>query len=306
MHENHHKRFDLNLLDVFDALMREQHAGRAGERLGLTQPAVSHALGRMRDLVGDPLFVKSARGMKPTPRAEILAASIVPALATLRTSLAPQRGLDPKSMARTIAIGASDYVDLTLIPAVAARLRQEAPLIDLRLKATTRADVVQDLRRRDIDLAIGPLSAAPQGVDLTPLFKERFVMIARKGHPALKKPLPPERFAALHHLLISPRGDPFGVVDQALREIGLTRRVVITVQNFLAAPFIVQTTDLVAVVPERVAKRMRAVADIGVRNIPVDIPPWTVGLARPKETLIDSFMEWLVRLISATAAELPA
>jgi len=149
-------------------------------------------------------------------------------------------------------------------------------------------------------------AAAPQGVDLTPLFKERFVLIARDGHPALKRPLSPERFAALHHLLISPGGDPFGVVDQALRESGLTRRIVITVQNFLAAPFIVQTTGLVAVVPERLAKRMRSVADIGVRNIPVDIPPWTVGLARSKETLLDSFMEWLVRLISATASELRA
>src|SRR5262249_8486942 len=122
MPNDHNRRLDLNLLVIFDALMREQHAGRAGERLGLTQPAVSRALGRMRDLIGDPLFVKHARGMKPTPRAEILAASIVPALATLRTSLAPQRGLDPKSVARTIALGASDYIDLTLIPAVAARL----------------------------------------------------------------------------------------------------------------------------------------------------------------------------------------
>jgi DNA-binding transcriptional LysR family regulator len=306
MHEDHHRRFDLNLLDVFDALMRERHAGRAGERLGLTQPAISHALGRMRDLVGDPLFVKYARGMKPTPRAEILAASIVPALATLRTSLAPQRGLDPKSVARTIVIGASDYIDLTLIPAVTARLRQEAPLVDLRIKATSRVKVVRDLRRRDIDLAIGPLSAASEGVDLTPLFKERFVMIARKGHPALKKPLSLERFAALHHLLVSPSGDPFGIIDQELREIGLTRRIVITVPHFLAAPFVVETTDLVAVMPERVAKRMRPVADIGVRDIPLDIPPWTVGLARPKDTLVDSFMEWLVRLICATAAELPA
>ena len=156
----------------------------------------------------------------------------------------------------------------------------------------------------EIDLAIGPLSAAPEAVDLTPLFEERFVMISRRGHPGLRKRLSPPRFAALHHLLVSPRGDPSGVVDQALRELGLARRIVVTVPHFLAAPIIVASTDLVAVVPERVARRMRSAADIEVRDVPVDIPGWTVGLARPKNNVADSFMTWLVQLIHDVSAEL--
>jgi len=258
----------------------------------------------MRGLVGDPLLVKYARGVKPTPRAEVLAAAIAPALAALRTSVAPQRGLDPKCVKRAVVIGSSDYIDLTLMPSVTARLQQEAPSIDLRIRATSRASVVQDLRRHEIDLAIGPLAAAPDAVDLTPLFEERFVMISRRGHPGLRKRLSPPRFAALHHLLVSPRGDPSGVVDQALRELGLARRIVVTVPHFLAAPIIVASTDLVAVVPERVARRMRSAADIEVRDVPVDIPGWTVGLARPKNNVADSFMTWLVQLIHDVSAEL--
>ncbi len=305
MRDTNQARFDLNLLVIFDALMRERHAGRAAERLGLTQPAVSHALGRLRGLFGDQLFVKHARGMKPTPRAESLAASIVPALAALRISLAPQPRFDPKTAARTVVIGTSDYIDLTLMPPLAARLRMEAPAANLRIKAASRSSVAQDLRRRDIDLAIGPLSAAPEAVDVMPLFQERFVMIARKEHPALKKPLTPQAFAALPHLLVSPRGDPAGAVDEALREIGLARRIVMTVPHFLAAPFAVEATDLVAVLPERVAKRMGSAADIDIRDLPLDIASWTAGLARAKDSLDDPFMTWLVALICETASTLP-
>src|SRR5262249_49894083 len=127
MHNIHVPKFDLNLLVVFDALMREQHVGRAGELLGLTQPAVSHALGRLRHLVNDPLFVKHAKGVRPTPRAEALAHAIAPALQTLRSSLKADDAFDPATMTRTFVIGGSDYLDFTLLPPLMGRLRQRAP-----------------------------------------------------------------------------------------------------------------------------------------------------------------------------------
>lgn len=304
MHMDNHVRFDLNLLAVFDAIMQERHIGRAGERLGLTQPAVSHALGRLRTLTGDRLFVKHARGVKPTPRASALAETIAPALVMLQTSLDPAREFQPQTVTRTIVIGASDYATLVLLPAVATSLRREAPLMDVSVRAISRADVDQALRRREIDLAIGPLAAAPEGIHSIPLFKERFVMIARKTHPLLKNPLTVEAFAALPHLLVSPRGDASGAVDMALRELGLSRRVALTVPHFLAAPFLIETTDLVAVIPERVAVRMRPAAGISIGEIPVGIPPWTVGLGQSKENLTDACMAWLVALICRTAADI--
>jgi len=297
-------KFDLNLLAVFDALMRERHVGRAGERLGLTQPAVSHALGRLRHLLDDPLFVKHAKGVRPTARAEALADLIAPALQMLRTGLRRGDAFDPAQVKRTLVIGASDYVDLTLVPPLMARLRETAPGFDIRLRPTSRETVLQDLRRQEIDFAIGPLASAPTAVELTPLFTERMVMIGRRGHPQLTSELTIEGFAALSHLLVSQRGDAFGSVDSALREMGLSRRIAITVPHFLAAPFIVGHTDMVAVMAERVARRLAEAAGVSIHGMPIVVPSWTVGLARLKEAQHDAAVDWLVGLISEISLEI--
>jgi DNA-binding transcriptional LysR family regulator len=304
MHDIDLHKFDLNLLAVFDALMREQHVGRAGELLGLTQPAVSHALGRLRHLLDDPLFVRHAKGIRPTARAAALADAIAPALRILRVSLKQGNDFDPATANRTIVIGGSDYIDLTLMPRLMSRLRQAATGIDIRLRPTSRETVLHDLRRREIDLALGPLLAASgDAVELTPLFTERLVMIGRHDHPALAGELSLEGFAALTHLLVSQRGDAFGIVDSALREVGLSRRISITVPHFLAAPFIVGATDVVAVMAERVARRLAEAAGVSIYRMPVVIPPWTVGLARLKDAH-DPAIDWLIDVISAISVDI--
>lgn len=298
------KRLDLNLLTVFDALMRERHVGRAAERLALTQPAVSHALGRLRDLIGDPLFARHARGMRPTPRAEALSATIAPALAALRGSLFAQRDFDPSAVARTVVIGSSDYIDLVLIPYLATQLHRDAPGLDLRFRATSSGTFLEQLRRREIDMAIGPLAVAPQKVELIPLFAERFVLVARAGHPAFgRRRLSPRQFARLPQLLISPQGDATGPIDRALGEMGLTRRVAMTVTHFAAAPFVIEATDLVAVMPERVANRMRSAADIAIYELPFDLPSWTVGLVALPDGGADPLIDWLVTFIRSVAEQ---
>ncbi len=233
MREINLERFDLNLLVVFDTLMRERHVGRAGEALGLTQPAVSHALTRLRHLLDDPLFVKHAKGMRPTPRAEALADTVASALRTLRQALNKEQAFDPATAKRTISIGGSDYVDFTLMPRLLPIVREAAPGFDLRLRSVNSQTVLQELRRHELDIAIGPTTFAPEGVKLTPLFTERFVLIARQGHPALHGTLTPKAFAGLQHLLVSQKGDPTGIVDDVLREAGLSRRVAVTVPHFL-------------------------------------------------------------------------
>ncbi|WP_051955849.1 LysR family transcriptional regulator [Beijerinckia mobilis] len=297
------KRFDLNLLAVFDALMQERHVGRAGERLGLTQPAVSHALARLRALADDTLFVKHARGVKPTARAIELAETIGPALAVLRASFGIRTAFDPSSASRTIVIGSSDYVELALLPAVVARLRHEAPKIDIRIRSITQGDVEQAMRRRDIDLAIGPLTASPGSVLATPLFSDRLVLVARQGHPGLAQPLTVEAFAGLHYLLVSQSGDASGIVDDALREFGLERRVALTIPHFSAAPFLIAETDLVAMLPERIAKPLCAPASVTIHDCPLDVPPWVVGIAQPQEGQMDPCLSWLVTLIRKVVSD---
>jgi len=298
MRQNDYPRFDLNLLAVFDALMQERHVGRAGERLGLTQPAVSHALGRLRALVGDRLFVKHARGVMPTPRAEALAQSIGPALAALRASLGMEPDFHPATARRTIAIGSSDHIEISLLPAVMARLRSEAPHIDVRFRAVTPDDVAQAMRRREIDLAIGPLIASPESVVSTPLFSDRLVLVARKGHPDFTAPLTIAAFADLPQLLVSQRGDAAGIIDEALRELGLKRRIALTVPHFFAAPFLIEATDLVVLLPERLAHALRHAATTEIHACPIELTPWVVGVALPQESASDPCLAWFVALLA--------
>lgn len=303
MHETNHRRFDLNLLAVFDALMTERHVGRAGERLGLTQPAVSHALGRLRALTGDPLFVKHPRGVTPTAQAEALAQTVGPALAALRASLGVPRAFDPAAVRRTIVLGCSDYAELTLLPALVARLRREAPGLDLRLRAITAGDVAAAMRRREIDLALGPLIASPDPALATPLLSDRLVLVARRGHPAFATPPTVEELAALPQLLVSPQGDARGAVDAALRERGLVRRVVLSVPHFGAAPRVIETTDLVALLPWRLARSFARTAQIALHESPLALPPWVIGVAQPRETAADPCLAWLVALLRDIAAQ---
>ncbi|WP_281408264.1 LysR family transcriptional regulator [Rhizobium sp. P40RR-XXII] len=297
------RRFDLNLLIMFESLMRERHVGRTGEALGLTQPAVSHALSRLRDLLDDPLFVRHAGGVRPTPRAEALNAPVSHALATLRAALAEEGGFNPAEAVRTVSIGASDYTDLVLMPALMAAVRVSAPGLNIRRRPTSRETVLGDLRRRDIDMAIGPLAAAPDGLDLMPLFTERLVLVTRKAHPALTADMSLTMLAGLEHLLVSQSVDATGSLDERLSDAGLSRRVVMTLPNFLSAPFIVAETDLVALLAERVAHRLAGVAAIAVHPQPAPAPSWTIGLARLAGAAPDPAVDWICSLAGKVAGK---
>jgi DNA-binding transcriptional LysR family regulator len=304
MRQIHLERFDLNLLLVFDTLMRERHAGRTGEALGLTQPAVSHALTRLRQILNDPLFEKYAKGMRPTPRAEAMAGPVASALQTLRLTLNEERPFDPAQASGSITIGGNDYINFALMPELLPVLRKQAPGLDIRLRPTSQAGVLQQFRRREIALALGPMAAAPKGVKMRPLFTERLILIARKGHPALKKPPTLEALAELPHLLVSPSGEGFGIADEALREAGFSRRIAVTVPDFLAAPFIVGATDLVALLAERVARKLAQSAGLSLHEQPVANKPWAIGLGYLPNAVSDPAVEWLIEQIASISSRI--
>lgn len=304
MHRIDFSRLDLNLLTVFETIMRERHIGRAAEALHLTQPAVSHALGRLRHAFADPLFVRHARGVRPTVRADGLAAMIAPALDMLRAGFGAAQDFDPATVKREVTIGASDYVALTLMPPLIARLRALAPGIDLRIRSVSRQSVHGELRRHEIDFAVGPMAAVPETARMRSLFTERLVLIARRDHPALRGRLTLQRLARLDHLLVAPSGDAFGTVDGVLREAGFSRHIAVTVPHFLAAPFIVGMTDLVAVMAERVARAVAGPAGVQILPLPVAIAPWTLGLARPKDAPGHPALDWLEELICSVAQDI--
>lgn len=270
---------DLNLLVVLDALLVERSVTRAGRRVGLSQPAMSHALARLRALLGDPLFVREGRLMVPTPRAEALAEPLAAALASLGALVEAPEAFDPLRASRSLRISSTDYAQVMVLPALCAKLQVEAPGIDLLVHPTTD-DVLRMLARGELDLALGPvrLSEAPSATRHETLFDERFVCLVRKGHPLTHGKVTPERFAAARHAFIAPRGRPGGAVDEALAQLGLGRRVAFQSAQFLVAPYVVAQSDLVITIPARVARMFASKLGLATFAPPVSLPGFSVSL----------------------------
>ena len=230
--------FDLNLLKAFDALYAERHVTHAGQRIGLSQSAMSGALTRLRDLFKDELFVRSPAGMQPTPRADDLAGPVSVALRLVREVLQADT-FNPAAADHTVTVAMTDYAAFVLLPPLLARLAVEAPRLDVRVRGIFgRAEALDLLDKGEANLAIGfPIEASAR-ILVHPLFHEGFACIARRGHPAFAEGAGLETFAAASHLLVSPEGDRIGLVDLELAALGLKRRIVLSLPQFLVAPFV--------------------------------------------------------------------
>ena len=271
--------FDLNLLKAFDALYAERHVTHAGQRIGLSQPAMSGALTRLREVFGDELFVRSPAGMQPTPRADALAGPVSAALRLMRDVLRTE-AFDPAAADHTVTVAMTDYAAFVLLPPLLSRLAVEAPRLDMRVRGIFgRAEALDLLDTGEANLAVGFPVEASARVLVRPLLREGFACIARRGHPAFAEGAGLEKFAAAPHLLVSPEGDRLGLVAQKLAARGLARRIVLSLPQFLVAPFVVADTDLVATLATRVARRFAA-ADLGiaVHEPPIALPDWPLAL----------------------------
>lgn len=301
MSDAHIDSLDLNLLRVLDTLLEERSATRAARRLGMTQSAVSHALGRLRDVVGDPLLVRSGHGLAPTPRGEALQQPVRAALLSLRAALQPE-AFDPGRARRAFALGTADYAVHVLGAGVQALLERRAPGVDLYVRPVPN-DLGPALARGEVDLVLGawaPGEPVPEGVVRRRLIEERFVCVLRRGNPAAD-PWTPETFAAMRHVQIAPRGTPGGPVDERLARLGLTRRVVMTVPSFLVAPAIVASSDAVLTLPARVGLPYAAALDLEVRQVPFELPGFTISMAWHARQHQDPGQRWFRELVAEAA-----
>jgi DNA-binding transcriptional LysR family regulator len=274
--------YDLNLLRVFDALYATGNVTRAAVRLGLGQPATSAALARLRKLYGDELFVRVPRGIRPTDRARQLAAPIGRLLADADGLLNDATAFDPARIQRVVRLAGSDYTSLVLLPPLHARLSTAAPGVELRVLGLDKAEIGERLRQGALDLAVGVFPKPPPGVVQTPLFRERFVGVARRGHPLLTGRMTAARFAATDQALVTLSDDVRGYVDERLAAVGLERRVALTLPHMLALPAIVAGSDLIALLPLRLAAGLESTR-LATFALPFDAPPWTVSLlSRPE------------------------
>ena len=272
------QQLDLNLLHVFRAVMATGHLSRAAERLHLSQSAMSHALGRLRDALGDKLFLKSAKGMIPTAVALRLAPGIDEALDNLERLLTGAATFTPALTRATVRVATTDYTELLLWPRLANHLRKVAPSLVLLTTGLRQRIPLEDLESGAIDLAVGNFAKPPGSLRMLSLFDDTFTCLMRKGHPLSKGKLTPELYAQAGHLLVAPWGVARGNVDEALEGMGLERRIAMTVGHFASAPEVIATSDLVTTLPTRMAdvwtKRFALVAV----QPPVRIPGFRISL----------------------------
>ncbi len=297
---------DLNLLVVFDALMAERHVTRAGERIGLSQPAVSAALNRLRHLLKDDLFIRRSDGMQPTRKAQDLVVPLRQALIQIQAALEPQV-FDPSTAKRTFNLATNDFAASMLLPNLGARLSLEAPGIDLRVIYADDPLGMKLLDEDAVDLAIAPFEhPQPQFERQHLLEPAGFLCVMRKGHPLSEIPLTLKTFAAAPQLLISRTGDASGFVDEILAEVGLKRRVAFTVPSFLLAPIMLAQTDYIAVLPRRLVEMFQQMTDLVAYEPPFPQRKFPLGMLWHQRLTKDPGHIWLRNTLAEVAAAIEA
>jgi DNA-binding transcriptional LysR family regulator len=293
---------DLNLLVVLDALLAEGSVSRAGRRVGLSQPAMSRALGRLRAALRDELFVRSGRQMLPTPRATRLAPLLRRQLRELAALLTPEARFDAARSARVFAVAATDYVERVLLIPLLAALRAEAPGVRLVIRPAVEGEVAR-AETGDVDLGIAPWRGDAPGLARRTLFTDRYTLVLRAGHPALRQEPTLEQLAALPAIQVSPDGHGRSAVDDLLADRGLSRRVVYRTPTFASALAAVRASDLAVTLPARALGLAEAPGLVA--RVVEALPPLAVHLLRHERFLGDPGNQWLADRVTAAARALP-
>ena len=260
---------DLNLLVAFDILIREQNLSHAAERLGLTQPAMSKRLARLRSLFGDELLTRTNKGMKPTARALELVEPIRIALKQIQVTIDGCSEFKPELSSRTFRLVTTDLVAITMIPKLIELLMVRSPNTRLIIQNINRRHLVNALQTGEIDLAITALPDAPPNIKRQNLFSERYVCLVSEQHPAIQTQLTLEDYLESLHILVTYTSDLHGSVDRFLEAKGLKRKVVLSLPYHLAVPLIVEQTSLITTIAERIAKE--AIKSKGIRRFPLPL-----------------------------------
>ncbi len=305
--ERNLRSVDLNLLVVFDALMSERNVTRAAARNGLSQPAVSKALNRLRFMFDDPLFVRRDRAMEPTARAIELAGPIHGALADISRTLTLPGAFDPATIRANVKIATIDLYHTDLLPALVRHLRRHAPGVDLQVRANDCSRLPEQLASGEIDIAFAPLGAQAKELSAEPLWSDRLVMMVGHDNP-LREPVSIEFYAAASHLVdaghvqVAQDGVATSIVDAILRARGLRRRIVLVLPNSAGIPFVVAATDLIATLPSRIVKGLAPVPNVRVLAPPFPEVEVSLHMFWHRRADADPLQVWLRAAIREIAA----
>lgn len=288
---------DLNLLVVFNELCKHGRVSAVAQNLGISQPGVSNALGRLRKLLGDELFLRTSRGMVPTPYAEALAQPIADALAALHGTLNARASFDPARSERAFVIGVNDVGETYFLPRLMRALDDAAPGVTIRTVRTTSIDVKDEMERGLIDLAMGFLPGLKHGFFQRRLFRQPYVCIFREDHPLARTGVSARQFRAAEHVAIVSEGTGHGVVDQVIEQAGIRRRLRLTVPHFMAVGPVLQATDMIAVVPRRFADCACKPFGLATAPCPVKIPESVINVFWHARNHREPANQWLRQVV---------
>ena len=290
---------DLNLLVVFQQLLRERHVSRAAVSLGLSQPAVSNALKRLRSLLNDELFLRTPGGMEPTPYALQLAAPVAQALDTLRDALNVRASFDPATSARCFTLAMTDVGEAYFLPVLMTALARCAPRVTLHCVPVSDAALRDDMAAGRVDLALGSLPHLQAGFFQQTLFRQRYVVLMRAAHPLAAKPhISSAVYRQAAHVRVISAGTGHGQVDAALTRLGVSRSVQLTVPQYLALGHVLSNSDLIATVPERFAQRACVPFGLVERPLNLKLPGSSIAQFWHAHLHRDPGHQWLRTLMS--------
>ncbi|MDP3668937.1 MAG: LysR family transcriptional regulator [Telluria sp.] len=266
------KDVDLNLLLVFHQLLMERRVSRVAEKLGLSQPAISNALNRLRRLLGDELFLRTSKGMEPTPYAIQLAEPIAYALSTIHNSLNQRASFDPATSERRFTAGMTDIGEIYFLPKLMDALARVAPHVSVSTVRNTAVNLRDEMEAGHVDIAMGLLPQLKSGFFQRRLFRQRYVCMFREGHALDKPQITLKQFSDAEHVVVVAAGTGHSMVDESIERKGIHRNVKLTVPHFVAVGHILSTSDMIATVPERYARECAKPFGLKYVTHPVMLP----------------------------------
>ncbi|OUM00850.1 LysR family transcriptional regulator [Variovorax sp. JS1663] len=288
---------DLNLLVVFQQLLIDRRVSKVATSLGLSQPGVSNALARLRKLTDDPLFLRTPKGMEPTPFAQQLAEPTARALQVIHAAINQRVSFDPATSKRAFTVGMTDIGEIYFLPRLMKELAHVAPGVSLSTVRNTSVNLQDAMEAGHVNLAIGLLPQLKAGYFQRRLFRQRYVCMFRRGHPLDKRRISLDEFSAAEHVMVISEGTGHGQADELLRRQAVARKIVLTVPHYVAVGHILHDSDLVATVPERLAQALVTPFGLSYVHHPAKLPEITINLFWHERYNKDPANVWLRALI---------
>lgn len=290
------RNFDLNLLLVFDTLMKERHVSRAAEKLALSQPAISNALNRLRTLLNDQLFIRSASGMQPTAVARQIEEPIRKALFEIEITLNKERQFNANTTEATLNIATTDFIELAILPELIQILREEAPGIKIIIHPIPPDIPAKELEEGTLDVAIGRVVELPSRMKRSHWFTEQLVVAGRIDHPRLHDQLSLEEFLSMEHIWVS-GGQHRGIVDTWLADNNYHRNIDVITPNYLLAPHLLPNTDYVVVMPNKLVSTYELIMPIKSVPLPLPTPHFDLDIVVAEVRADDPVVHWFIELL---------